>query len=470
MKRRPLAETLASLPPEYPEDLLPRIRAELEISDQTLLVLDDDPTGTQTVHDVPVLTEWSVSSLSRELRAGTPLLFLLTNSRSLPPAGANGLAKEIARNLHEAVLATGCRFQLISRSDSTLRGHYPSELLTAAMVLNLDRLPHLIIPFFAEGGRYTINDVHYVAEGDELVPAAETPFAQDASFGFNNSNLRAWVEEKTGGRVPADEVRSLGLDVLRGGDFEAVTQWLRQLPASSVGVVNAASLRDLEVFVVGLQEAEDMGSRFLFRTAASFVQARAGIAKRPLLEGAELVAPEVSGGGLIVVGSHVPKTTAQLAALRAAAGQDLECLELSVPALLADASSVVEDTLGRVERCLAAGRDVVLATSREVVTGSDGDASLDIAGRVSAALVEVVRRLETPPRFLVAKGGITSSDVATRGLGVKRAMVRGQILPGVPVWELGKESRFPGRRYVIFPGNVGGPDALLEAWQKLKSR
>ena len=79
-----------------------------------------------------------------------------------------------------------------------------------------------------------------------------------------------------------------------------------------------------------------------------------------------------------------------------------------------------------------------------------------------AQLIEIVRSLDVQPRYLVAKGGITSSDVATHGLGIKRAMVPGQILPGVPVWRSGTESRYPGMPYIVFPGNVGGPEALVE--------
>jgi uncharacterized protein YgbK (DUF1537 family) len=64
---------------------------------------------------------------------------------------------------------------------------------------------------------------------------------------------------------------------------------------------------------------------------------------------------------------------------------------------------------------------------------------------------------------LIAKGGITSSDVATQALNVSRAVVMGQLLPGVPVWQLGAESRYPGLAYVVFPGNVGRSKSLLEA-------
>jgi uncharacterized protein YgbK (DUF1537 family) len=111
---------------------------------------------------------------------------------------------------------------------------------------------------------------------------------------------------------------------------------------------------------------------------------------------------------------------------------------------------------------------VVIATSRELITSLDAASSLDIGARISAALVEVVQRLKVRPRYLIAKGGITSSDLATRALGVKRAMVLGQILPGVPVWELGAESKFPGLPYIVFPGNVGGREALKEAVEKIK--
>jgi uncharacterized protein YgbK (DUF1537 family) len=103
-----------------------------------------------------------------------------------------------------------------------------------------------------------------------------------------------------------------------------------------------------------------------------------------------------------------------------------------------------------VNRLLEAGRDVVVYTSRALVRGSDPAHSLHLGSRVSQGLIDVVRRLTVQPRYLVAKGGITSSDVATQGLGVQRAAVAGQILPGVPVWVLGEESRFPGAAYVFF--------------------
>ena len=121
-------EFLAGLPPEWPVDLLPQIQAQLKASPRKVVVLDDDPTGTQTVHDIPVLTEWPVPLLERELQNNLPAFYLLTNSRSLPLAEARALNAEIGRNLVQAARQTGRDFVVVSRSDSTLRGHFPGEI------------------------------------------------------------------------------------------------------------------------------------------------------------------------------------------------------------------------------------------------------------------------------------------------------------------------------------------------------
>jgi len=146
--------------------------------------------------------------------------------------------------------------------------------------------------------------------------------------------------------------------------------------------------------------------------------------------------------------------------------------EIAVEALLDDARQP-----GEVERVaqaagerLSRGEDVVLYTSRRLITGDDAERSLAIGRRVSDSLVAIVRSLAARPRYVLAKGGITSSDIATQGLGVKRALVLGQILPGVPVWQLGPETRYPGLGYIVFPGNVGGPQALAEVVLGLRSQ
>ncbi len=459
-------ELLRQLPAEWPDPLLPEIRRQVTASGRKLVVLDDDPTGTQTVYDVPVLTSWAVEALAAELAADGPVFYILTNSRSLPVAQAQSLNQEIGRNLRRAGAEAQRDFTVVSRSDSTLRGHFPGEVEALAAALETDFDATLLIPFFLEGGRYTIHDVHYVAEGEQLIPAAETPFARDAAFGYRSSNLRAWVAEKSGGRLSADQVASISIEDLRLGGPGLVQERLMALTDGRVCVVNAASLRDLEVLVAGLLQAEAQGKRFLYRTAASFVQVRAGLAPRPLLSAADLSLPQ-EGGGLFVVGSYVPKTTAQVEALLRQPG--IQGVEVDVAALLDDRKQEAEiaRAAARVNQALDQGADVVLFTSRALVTGPNAEASLAIGCRISESLVGMVQGLSVRPRYLVAKGGITSSDIATRALGIRRAWVLGQILPGVPVWQAGPESRQAGLAYVVFPGNVGEVDALVQIVRKL---
>jgi uncharacterized protein YgbK (DUF1537 family) len=239
-------------------------------------------------------------------------------------------------------------------------------------------------------------------------------------------------------------------------------------PDGGAIIVNAADDRDIEVLVMGLLDAEAAGKRFLYRTAASFVRIRAGISTRPLLTADELRG-EGAAGGLVVVGSYITKSSEQLNAALALPG--INAIELRVGALLADggAEPEIDRVSGEVSRLLAAGEDVVLYTSRLQRTGATESETLAIAGRVSLAICSVVEKLVMRPRFLLVKGGNTASDVATRALGVQRAMALGQIQPGVPVWELGPETRFPGLRYVIYPGNVGSRDGVAEAVRVLRS-
>jgi uncharacterized protein YgbK (DUF1537 family) len=454
---------LAELPPEWPEDLLPAIQQQVRASDRTVIVLDDDPTGTQTVHGVRVRSDWPVERLVEEFMAGSPALYLLTNSRSLAQDSAAALNREIGENLSAASRIAKRDFAVISRSDSTLRGHFPREVTALAESLGQSHAfdAWVLVPFFLEGGRYTIDDVHYVAENERLVPAGETQFARDKAFGYQSSNLRAWVEEKTGGKISADRVASISISSLRQGGPREVTRQLLGLPRGAVCIANAASYRDLEVLVLGLLSAEAQGRRYLYRTAASFVRVRAGIAPRPLLSRADLHLP-AQGAGLVIAGSYVARTTAQIDALLRETG--ICRVEVQVNALLDQSTREAE--LARsgqaANRLLAAGHDVLIYTSRELISTADAEGSLAIGRVVSEGLVSLVRGLETRPRYLLAKGGITSSDIATRGLGIHRALVLGQILPGVPVWQAGPESRFPGLDVIIFPGNVGEPDAMVQ--------
>jgi len=460
---------LDTLPPEWGESLLPRIQQELQDSPYKVVVLDDDPTGTQTVRDIPVLTHWQVEELEQELKGPYPAFYILTNSRSLTEPKARELAIVIGTNLQQASERAGIRVVVISRSDSTLRGHFPSEVAAGAHVLGKEKLPYLVLPFFLEGGRYTVNDIHYVREGDKLVPAAQTPFARDAAFAFSHSNLKDYIEEKTGGAIAAHQVTGVSIDAIRNGGPDRVAEIFRGVAPGTACFVNAACYRDMEVIVTALLTVEREGYEFLYRSAASFVRTRIGIdADSGLLPGHELVS-DSANGGLFVIGSYVPKTTSQVAKLFELT--DIEQIEVQVSELLEETRRAREiaRVAARAEQVIAAGMDAAIFTSRSLVTGSDAESSLKIGQAVSDSLVEIVTDISVQPRYLVAKGGITSSDIATKALGIKRAMVIGQALPGVPAWRCGDETRYPGTTYIVFPGNVGEDDALAQIQKKIKS-
>ncbi|KAJ5682735.1 hypothetical protein N7462_005900 [Penicillium macrosclerotiorum] len=448
----PRESTLAQLPAEFPTDTQDQISQLLSTpSINRLVVLDDDPTGTQTCHDISVLTVWDSSTLITEFQTKSPGFFILTNSRALPPIEAEILIRTICKNVLEAAKDTGNRVDIVLRGDSTLRGHFPLEPDVAESVFGpADAI--VLAPFFFQGGRFTINDVHYVAEGDNLVPAGATQFAKDATFGYKSSNLRDYVLEKAPGRFSEAQLYSVTIDEIRHGGPEAVCEKLLVMPAGSVVIVNAAAESDMHVFVAGLLLAESQGKHFLYRTGAA---------------GAAAPSPRQTGG-LIVAGSYVPKTTAQLKVLtetRGAAGQ-LAIIELKVEDLIASpetASQTVQQLVRDTEAHLKAGKDTLVMTSRKLITGADELSSLQIGSVVADALVSVLQRIEVRPRYIVAKGGITSSDAATKGLNVKRATIVGQAAPGVPLWRCDEPtSRHRGVPFVVFPGNVGGETTLCE--------
>ncbi|GHO97358.1 hypothetical protein KSF_074060 [Reticulibacter mediterranei] len=469
-----LTELTARLPPQPDEAaLFPRIREMVTQSKRTLVVIDDDPTGTQTVADVELLLAWDEALLGETLQRERRLFYLLTNSRSMPEQEASALNETTARQLKAASERIGGEFVLASRSDSTLRGHYPAEIFALEHGIGATYDGHLLVPAFFEGGRYTINDTHYVAtpvaSSETLQPAHETPYAKDSAFGYSTSSLPQWVEKKSKGYWRAEQVVSLDLKLIREGGPEAVAARLRTVAGGVPVVVNATGYGDLAVVVLGVLQAEAEGKRFIYRTAASFVRLRGAVALRPLLQPHEIVgSTPATNGGLVIVGSYVPGSTKQLESLLAL--PTVQGIELPVQRVIEsedDAHTLSRELGQQMDTLLQTGVTPVVYTSRAVQSGTDSAEFLAIGRRISRALTGILHAIRLQPSFIVAKGGITSHDVAQRGLGAERARVLGQLFPGVPVWKLEGGSRFGGIPYIVFPGNVGSPESLKEAVQAL---
>jgi uncharacterized protein YgbK (DUF1537 family) len=462
-------QKMKQLPPEYQELSMSTLREEFLKSEKTIVVLDDDPTGTQTCYNVTVLTSWNVELIAEELVKKPDILFILTNSRSLPEPEAVQLSLEIGYNLKEAVKKSGREIIVISRSDSTLRGHFPAEVDAIATALDMQEAVTVLVPAFIEGGRYTIDDVHYIAEKEELVPVSDTPFAKDVVFGYQHANLKNWVEEKTKGRVRASEVNSISLEDIRSGGPKVVGEKITAFGEGSVCIMNAASYRDLEVIAMGLMLAERSGKKFLYRTSATIVPIRAGLTSGKIFK-PKRNDPVSANGCLVVVGSHVPKTTGQLSYLLA--NGDFKSIEVNVGEILqsAEVSSQASGIIQQTDMWISDGNNVVIHTSRRLEVGNDAESSLQINSIVSEFLVRIIKGLTVRPKFIVAKGGITSSDLATKGLSAGKALVLGAIIPGVPVWQMDTKSKFPGIIYVVFPGNVGNDSSLLEVCKKFEGQ
>jgi uncharacterized protein YgbK (DUF1537 family) len=416
---------------------------------------------------VPVLVDPGRAELEAMLTARTPLAFVLTNSRSLPEARAVRLATRLGNLIARASRATGRPVSLVSRSDSTLRGHFPAEVDALSAAAGVPEAPVLLMPYLGEAGRLTIGDVHYVVREGVPIPVAETEYARDAAFAYTESALARWAAARVAAGGGSRPIASIGLDAIRLGGPDAVAAALRALPDHAVCVVNAADDRDAEVVAAAVVDVE--GERAIVgRTAAGYVRARGGQARAPDLAPGEL--PVGPGPGLVVVGSHVPMTTRQLERLLADPPLRLELVELPATAAVSDgraAGRARDAGTARVEALLKAGMTPVVATSRERLEPTAADPTgLALGARVSRMLVGVVARSRRRPAWVLAKGGITSSDVATDGLGARSATVLGQLLPGVPAWR----ARPPGRRpilLVVFPGNVGDADSLRAAVAKL---
>jgi uncharacterized protein YgbK (DUF1537 family) len=448
------------------------VRERLEESGTRIAVVDDDPTGTQTVR-LPLIADWAPEEVHWALTQAQPLMAVLTNSRALPSAEAVAVNRLLGERLARTAAERRFPLRVISRGDSTLRGHFPAE--TDALVDGLraagERVDFVVVcPAYPAAGRITVDGVHLVRVEDEWLPVGRTEYAADPAFGYRASRLVDWVHERAQRPVA---VRAVSLRDVRGGGPERVAWRLRRFCSVADYVVfDAASDEDLAILAAGVQHAEDAGASMVYRTGPAFLSARAGQAPAPPLRAEELSGR--SGHGLLAVGSFTALTSRQLAV--AQERHEIPVIELDVARLLStpayERRAIVADLVERVVGTLGRG-DVALATSRKPAHRSHGGASLLDAKVVADALVEIVRAVVVgaSPAWLVAKGGITSHDLAVRALGMRRGRVVGQLFPGqVSVWDPGPDSLSPDLRYVVFPGNVGVDDALARAVERMRGQ
>ncbi|MCY7394400.1 MAG: four-carbon acid sugar kinase family protein [Leptolyngbyaceae cyanobacterium CAN_BIN12] len=432
-----------------------------------IIVLDDDPTGSQTVHSCLLLLQWDVETLRIGLRDDAPIFFILTNTRSLTPEKAATVTREACQNLKQALTLENIQdFLVVSRSDSTLRGHYPIETDVIAAELGAFDA-HFLTPAFFEGGRITRDSVHYLKVNGVETPVHETEFARDSVFGYSHSYLPDYVEEKTQARINADQVEQFLLIDIRQGVLER----LLHLHDNQCCVVDAETQADLNRFAADILAAAAQGKRFLFRSAASLLTALAALPAQAIAP--EAMAQYVRNGkpGAVIVGSHVQKTTEQLQHLLnqpGIVGVEVEVARLLAPDREAARSQLLTEIVSQTRAIYADGKTSVIYTSRQELIFDDAQTRLDFGEAVSGLLMDVLRHLPENIGFLISKGGITSNDTLSNGLALRTAWLLGQVLPGVSMVRTAADHpQFPRLPVVLFPGNVGDATALATAYQRL---
>ena len=434
-----------------------------------IIVLDDDPTGSQTVHSCLLLMRWDVDTLRTGLQDNSPILFVLTNTRALPPESALSVTKEVCHNLKLALNALSIPdFLIVSRSDSTLRGHYPIETDVIAEELG-DFDAHFLVPAFFEGGRITRDSIHYLIVDGVPTPVHETEFARDSVFAYHHSYLPKYVEEKTEGRISAESVEIFSLADIRAGSLER----LMKLSGNQCAVVDGETQADLNHFAADVLTAASQGKRFLFRSAASILTALAALPPQPIPS--ENMASYVRGAkpGAVIVGSHVKKTTQQLEVLLQAEGT--VGIEVNVARLLDEkvnqSATLLTEILENVRAVHDSQHTPVVYTSRQELSFKDIETRLQFGEKVSSLLMDVVRGLPSDIGFLISKGGITSNDVLSTGLNLTSARLLGQILAGCSmIITPSDHPQFPNLPVVLFPGNVGSESALATVYQRLTKK
>ena len=398
-----------------------------------MVVFDDDPTGIQTVHSCLLVTDWCDENIRMAMQDEVPFFYILTNTRALT-------AKAARRTLTSALEAVirvnqmfGYRLICVSRSDSCLRGHFPLEPyvmregLQAHGYMVWSKIP--FAPALIESGRITIDETHYMRAGEKLIPVSESEFARDNVFGYKNANLVDYIREK-------------------GGDPE------------DFEIVNAQTYDELNTFRDTLFSAiEGEECSVVIRSSSSLPRALSGIDNKQLLKKEDL-GIRSNGTGIFIVGSHVRKTTEQLNELLKA--DRVQGIELPIENIINEPADLMAKTQEDIKKLSMHGITPIVYTARKEVRIEDAAKRLHLGQVVSDFLVDIVRRLTIRPSYVVAKGGITSHDILTKGLSVKTARVMGQVINSVPC--VMTES-FP---YIIFPGNVGGPRSLREIYEGLR--
>ena len=443
------------------------------------VVIDDDPTGSQTVHDCLLLLKWDCATLVKGLKSKSNLFFILANTRSLSENDAKLTIEEICKNL-KAVLGSQAHQEeiiIISRGDSTLRGHNFLEPNVLNICLGpFDATFH--IPAFIEGKRLTINGSHFV----DKIPIDQTIFSRDKIFGYETSNVKDLLFQKSKSQINIEDIQNLffsDIEILNDEENNIVFQTLKNLKNNKHVIVDIENYSQLKKFSLIIKKLTKQ-KKFLFRTAASFISSiseKKSVPKvKTFFSNLRIRNREKSFlPGLIVVGSYVELSTIQLNNLLEI--NNCAPIEIDVFEFFKITSSENNQIrrnlfknkfLKEIRFSFQKGKTPVLFTSRKFLS-LDYSEQFNFYNSLACFIAELVADLKYEIGYLISKGGITTNVILSDGLNADYVYLEGQILTGISVvtYNLKNDKKLP---IVTHPGNIGAKDSLNYIWNIFENK
>ena len=445
-----------------------------------VIVIDDDPTGSQTVNNCLLLLKWDYSTLIKGFQSKSNLFFILANTRSLSENDAKLRLVEICNALKKVISKESYKeeFIFVSRGDSTLRGHNFLEPKIMNDCLGpFDATFH--IPAFIEGKRMTIDGDHFV----DNVPVSQTLFAKDKIFGYKTSNVKQLLFQKSKSQLKFNDIQNLKiseLKVLESKEKNIVFNKIRNLKENSHVIVDIENYSQLDKFSLSIKKLSKQ-KKFLFRTAASFISSISAVKDNPkepffysLIRRKNREKKFLPG--FLVIGSYVELTTMQLKEFLEIS--DCIPIELDVFEFLRisklksnqDQLDLFKNKLlAQIRSILKQENTPVLFTSRKEVSLGKNDEQVNFYNSLAHFISELVSDLKNEIGYLVSKGGITSNVILSNGFKANYVYLQGQIITGVSLvtFKLENDENLP---IVTFPGNIGNQDSLVKVWRILENK
>ena len=443
------------------------------------VVIDDDPTGSQTVHDCLLLLKWDYSTLVKGFESESNLFFILANTRSLEENDAKLTIEEICKNLKVVIASEKYEGEIIfiSRGDSTLRGHNFLEPNAINSCLGpFDATFH--IPAFIEGKRLTINGSHFV----DQIPIDQTIFARDKIFGYETSNVKNLLFQKSKSQINLHDIQNLflsDLEILNNDENNIVFKKIKNLKNNKHVILDVENYSQLKKFSLIIKKLSKQ-KKYLFRTAASFISSiserKSEFCDKRFFSNLRIRTKEKSFlPGLVIVGSYVELSTIQLKNLLEIS--HCEPIELDVFEFFKITSSennpdrrnlFKNKFLREIRFSFEQGKTPVLFTSRKFMC-LEYTEQINFYNSLAFFIAELVADLKYEIGYLISKGGITTNVILSNGLNADYVYLEGQILTGISVvtCNLKNGKKLP---IVTHPGNIGNKDSLVNIWKVFENK